>query len=243
MWPVATLALGASLWAQLFGVALVSELGFATPRMYAVFAYLLPLLMLGAGVAWRVGFLLLTLMPVCILPGLALLPPGEQLLLTEAWSMLRLGVSLALYLAVASAGAQALRPPDEIEPVTTEVSLGLDLKRLVFARIAALMVLFALPTYAVFVDPTIAANMSRNYPDSPEAARVFLALLHFFSWSVAAYMMVLLPALNLEYDHRRLQREIDEAGDGLSRRSIGLRVAIVSAVALGSLGVMLALFE
>ena len=39
------------------------------------------------------------------------------------------------------------------------------------------------------------------------AARTFLGLVHFFMWAVAAYMMVLVPAMNIEYDRRRFYKE------------------------------------
>ena len=115
------------------------------------------------------------------------------------------------------------------------------MQRFVMARIGVLAVLFALPAYSVFQDPEVASSLSKFYPDAPHVARTFLGLIHFFVWSVAAYMMVLVPSLNMEYDHRRLARKLGEQYRELTRKRIGLRVLAWVGVSAGMIGVMLLL--
>ncbi|MEM1350691.1 MAG: hypothetical protein AAGI01_19165 [Myxococcota bacterium] len=223
-WPVATFVLGVSLWAQLFGVGLWTELQFSVPRPHALFFYVVPVGLLAAGIASRIPVLLMLLMPVGLLPGLLMLPGPEQQLLVEGWSMVRMGATLSLYLALASAGADVVRLPDEIQHEELDEVDVLDLRRFVWWRVGVLVVLFFVPAYGVYQDPQIARALSRNYAAAPESAQAFLSLLHFFAWSVAAYMMVLVPALNLEYDQRRLSRSLDEARASWSKRRLVYRV-------------------
>lgn len=226
-WIVATVILGVGLWAQLFWVGLAAEGQFEQPRPWAMIAYLMPLGLLAVGAWSRAPVVLLTLLPTSFLPGLTLLPETERALLGEAGSMIRVGATLALYLAVASAGSGPERVGEaSIEPLEDQESApAWSLRRFVLARLGVLGVLFALPAWAVFQDPQVAADLSRHYASDPAVARSFLGLTHFFVWSVAAYMMVLVPALNVEYDRRRLDRRIRELGEGLTRRKLGLRVA------------------
>lgn len=235
VWAVAVAVLGLSLWAQLFLIGLLAEGQFDAPRPWAMIAYLMPIGLLATGVWSRAPVVLLTLFMTSFLPGLVLLPEQEKLLLAEGASMLRIGLTLTLFLAVASAGSGP-----EVEQATSTEPLGVDVhdegaivRRFVLARLGVLVLLFVVPGWAVFLDPSIASALSRNYPDAPHVARTFLGLVHFFVWSVAAYMMVLVPALNVEYDHRRLSRTLREQYDDLSRRAIGMRAAAWAALSAG----------
>lgn len=243
-WPLAVGVIGVSLWAQLFWVGLMAEGQFTQPRFSAMVCYLLPLMILGAGILARAPVILLALFTVGSLPGLVLLPDQEKLLLAEGFSMLRIGATLALYLAVASAGSAAdVGTPVEVEPLPEDERLlhsdpGI-IQRFVLARIGVLAILFALPAYAVFQDPVVALALSRHYGAAPEAARTFLGLIHFFIWSVAVYMMVLVPSLNLEYDYRRLGRRLSEQHSALTRPKIATRVGIWLAVSAAIIALML----
>ncbi len=246
LWPLATLMLGAALWAQLFGVAARVELSFEPMRLHALMAYLLPLGMIAFAVATRIAVLLLALAPLCLIPGLMLMAEPEQRLLTEGLSMLRLGASLALYLAVASAGAQVARLPARLVSLGRAEAPGAheDLyRRFVLARIGVMVILFVVPAYGVFQDPEIAAALAQHYGESAAAARTFLGLLHFFVWIVAAYMMVMTPALNLEYDQRALKRALDAQARALTRRAIVRRVGVwvtLGLIAAGALALAFA---
>ena len=246
LWPVAVLVLGGSLWAQLFGLGLVAEGQFDQPRLSALVAYLIPLFLLVAGVWSRAPVILLTLFMVGSLPGLLFLPDQEKLLLGEGSSMLRIGLTLALFLAIASAGSgEDVGSDVPHEPLAngegSDAQETWVMQRFVMARIGVLAVLFALPAYSVFQDPEVASSLSKFYPDAPHVARTFLGLIHFFVWSVAAYMMVLVPSLNMEYDHRRLARKLGEQYRELTRKRIGLRVLAWVGVSAGMIGVMLLL--
>lgn len=228
LWPAATIALGVSLWAQLFLIGIWAEGQFDVVRTHALLAYFIPLSLLFVGVKLRMAMVLLTFFPVLLLPGLVMLPAPERLMLAEGLSMVRLSASLALYLAVASAGADVVRQPEEAEALDPQ-SLNastLDYKRFILARIGVLIVLFLVPAYAIFQDPEVGAALATHYSEKPEVAQTFLGLMHFFAWSVAAYMMVLMPALNLEYDQRRLNRQLKSTLQELSARTIGKRVIL-----------------
>ncbi|MEC9442207.1 MAG: hypothetical protein VYE40_13970 [Myxococcota bacterium] len=246
LWPVAVLVLGASLWAQLFGLGLVAEGQFEQPRLGALIAYLIPLFLLVAGVWSRAPVILLTLFMVGSLPGLLFLPDQEKLLLGEGSSMLRIGLTLALFLAIASAGSgEDVGSDVPHEPLVggegSDAQETWVMQRFVMARIGVLAVLFALPAYAVFQDPEVASSLSKFYPEAPHVARTFMGLIHFFIWSVAAYMMVLVPSLNMEYDHRRLARRLGDQYRELSRKRLGIRVLAWVGVSACMIGVMLLL--
>lgn len=236
LWPAATLTLGVSVWAQLFLMGFVAESQLGQVRFHAILAYMLPLGMLFLGVKLRMAMILLTFMPVLLLPGLVMLPEPERLLLSEGLSMIRLSASLALYLAVAAAGADIIKQPEEAEPLTPaqrsadDRASVMDYRSFVLSRIGVLIVLFIVPAYAIFQDPEVGQALATHYRDKPQVAQTFLALMHFFAWSVAAYMMVLMPALNLEYDQRRLNRTLRETAEALSRGSIAKRVGLVVGV-------------
>lgn len=244
VWSVASTLVGLSLWAQLFWVGLMSEVQFDAPRNWALLAYGLPVLVLAVGVLTRTPVVLLVLWVGSFLPGLVLLPEPERELLMEAGSMLRVGVSMALFLAVASAGSGADEEgedaPSEALPAQTLSARG-EMRWFVFARLMVLGVLFVVPAYAVYQDVEVAAALSRSYGSGAQSARVFLGVVHFFVWSVAAYMMVLVPALNVEYDRRRLGRELRELREGLTWRAAGVRVGLWFALSAALVSAVLAM--
>ncbi len=231
LWPLAVGLLGGSVWAQLFLLGLIAEGQFASPRPIALLAYLLPLGILAVGIWSRASVLLLAVFMVGCMPGVVLLPGPERLLLLEGTSLVRIGLNVALYLAIASAGSgeesgevvafehhEAQARGDEGTPIWS-------LQRFVWSRIGILLVLFALPAYAIFEDPAVTQALNRNYGGAPEVAQTFLGLVHLFVWSVAAYMMVFVPSLNIEYDHRRLLRTLRQTYQDATRRRIGIRIA------------------
>lgn len=233
LWPVATIALGLGLWLQLFAMPMLSELQFEQGRLHAILAYMVPLGLLFVGVYFRMAMVLLTFVPVCLLPGLVMLPEPERLMLSEGLSMIRLGASLSLFLAIASAGSDLTRRDEQIELLDADQGqmARMDYHRFILVRIGVLMILFVVPAYAIFQDPTIAQSLSTHYQNKPQLARTFLGLMHFFAWSVATYMMVLMPALNIEYDQRSLNRELKEIGERLTRRHLLKRVVLWFAIA------------
>lgn len=233
LWSVATLVLGAILWVQLFWLGVDAELGFSEPRPWAMLAYFLPLVILAAGVWSRAPVILLTLFAGSLLPGLVLLAEPERLMLMEGGSMLRVGGAFALFLAIASAGSGSeLDTGDIAEDSREQNQVDEELRRFVLARLLVLVMLWCVPAYAVYLDPEIAGHIMDNYGDSTHVGQVFLGVVHFFIWSVGAYMMVLVPALNVEYDRRRLKRELRHYLKGWGWKESGTRIAIYMAVAL-----------
>ena len=239
LWGAATVLLGLGVWVQLFGAGAWTELQLEQGRLHAVLAYMLPLLVLGVGVWARMSLLLLLILPLCLLPGLVMLPQAERLVLSDGLSMIRVAASLGLYLAIASAGAELDRRHDEVV-LLQEASPAFNHQRFVMIRIVLLLILLVVPSYGIFQDPTVAQALNQFYKDGPDAARAFLSLTHFFCWSVVAYMMVLLPALNVEYEQRALGRLLSKQAQTLSRRSVAKRTLVTLAVcsffvALGAL--------
>lgn len=239
LWPGVTSFLGVSLWAQLELMALLSELRFSDVRPLVVLAYVLPLALLGAGVWTRRAGLLLMGVLVALVPGLALMPEPDQALLREWSALLRVGASLLLYVAVASAGSGPSREaaaPTPLPPEADETPAMAQDHRFIAARLLVLAIMLLAPLYGIFADARIAAALATHYRESAEVARTFLSLTHFFAWSVVAYMMVLTPTLNLEYDRRRLERQLRERSAAWTARRLKLRVlmwcGITAAVAL-----------
>ncbi len=232
LWSVATLVLGGVLWVQLFWLGLSAEVQFAVPRPWALIAYLLPLAMLAAGVVSRAPVLLLTLFAGSLLPGLVLLAEPERMMLMEGGSLFRVGVSFALFLAIASAGSGSELSHGQVEALDeTQASSDVGLQRFVLARLVVLVLLWCIPAYGVYLDPDISRAISINYGDSSGVGQVFLGVVHFFIWSVGAYMMVLVPALNVEYDRRRLGRELRQYAKNWGWKNMVLRIAFYGVVA------------
>ena len=147
--------------------------------------------------------------------------------------MLRVGGAFALFLAIASAGSGSeLDTGDIAEDSREQNQVDEELRRFVLARLLVLVMLWCVPAYAVYLDPEIAGHIMDNYGDSTHVGQVFLGVVHFFIWSVGAYMMVLVPALNVEYDRRRLKRELRHYLKGWGWKESGTRIAIYMAVAL-----------
>jgi hypothetical protein len=235
-WQLVTTGLGVSLWVQLFGAALGARLGAPASEAGAALAYLLPLLALAAATVWRAAPLALLIVPISLLPGLALLPPIERILLTEGAALLRIGLSLLLYMAAASAGLMADPVPGESTPSAEQREGGAEYMQVVYGRAVVMLLVFIAPAYAVYADPAIAAALSERYGGSPEVARSFIGMLHFFAWSVLAYMLVLLPVLNLEYDYKQLILWTRDAPRQWTRASTGRRAVIWSALAALAMG-------
>lgn len=236
LWGVATVLLGVGVWVQLFGAGAWTEVQLEQGRLHAVLAYLLPLFILGVGVWARMSLLLLLIMPLCLLPGLVMLPQAEHMVLSDGLSMIRVAASLGLYLAIASAGAGLDRQHDDVV-LLEDKGQAFNHQRFVMIRIALLLILLVVPSYGIFQDPAIAQALTEHYKDGPDAARAFLSLTHFFCWSVVAYMMVLLPALNVEYEQRSLGRLLREQAQGLRRAAIARRTLLT----LGVCGLLFAL--
>jgi len=201
-----SMALGSVFLIQIF----VPVGGFiANGPAYSVPLAILPFLVLLAAVGLRSPAALLVGFPVSILPTLATIPPLFSVELREPEALMRLVGTMAVYLAIASAwAASADRGEIQISDRMEGDVRGRWMRRFVYSRVPILVLLFAVPAYAILVDGAIVATIAQSHPDSETIGQVFIATLLFFVWCAVAYSMFIVPSLNLEYDRRRLKKTI-----------------------------------
>ncbi|AWV89409.1 hypothetical protein [Bradymonas sediminis] len=239
LWALLIGGLGLSLWAQVFYLPLSDELRFAEPSMLRMLAYLAPLAALLVGGILRAGFLTLLAFTVAFVPGILWLSPSALSAIEQPWSMVRIGVTLAAYVATAAAGVGPTQTLGRrIDGAESAVSKPQPTRRVdgVYPFYFALrgLLLFALLfviQYAIFRDPVVAQKLAQSYPTRPEAAATFIGIFSFFAWCVAAYSLFFVPLMNLEYAARRLEREVNATLEtpGRARR---LRVALWGGLAI-----------
>lgn len=238
-WLVAAGVLGASFWAQLFWFPAATELLSSAPSARYLIAYAIPAPVLaGAFVAGRrVGTLFAV--PMAFLPGLAMLPKPDVAGLLEPWRAGAAGGTLLAYLTVAALARSTEKAGGE-RVDEFEASASIDgVYSLYFAvRIGVLALLFAVLVGTPMFDAGLLEQIAQNHTENRRVARAFLLLFGFFTWCVVAYMMFLSPAANLEYDVRRVRRQLDDFVDGAS--SVRWRLAAWLAGGLG-LGVVVVL--
>ena len=229
--PAIAVVLGVSLWAQIALFALRDELaGGAGPLRLLLF--LVPFGVLGVGVWLRSNVTLLAVFPLALLPPAAVVAARGQAAALDPWTAAQLCATMALYLALVSNWLGATRGEDRIrreEPTSERARIY---RRFVYPRLLPLLLLWAVPTYAIFWDPAIAGTILQNHPENPAIAQIFMAMLVFFAWCVAAYMSFVVPSLNLEYDRRRIDREIQAIGADAEPRAVVRRIGIASAFAI-----------
>jgi hypothetical protein len=235
LWSMLTIFLGLLLWAQIFSLPFLDELRFSDQSTAVAMSYMIPLLALVPGALFRVPALKLLVFPVCFVPGMLTLPERSLLELEQGWGLVRIGVSVAVYVAVAAAGTSKEQTVGTVNPARDRrpERVGGLYPMYFIARGVILVGLLLVTQYAAFQDPTIAAKIAEHYGERPEAAATFLGLLSFFAWCVAAYTMFFVPLMNLEYDVRKLSRTVDAMADG-SRRRRWLHVGAWAVIALGA---------
>lgn len=239
LWALLIGGLGLSLWAQVFYLPLADELRFAEPSALRMLAYLAPIAALLLGGVLRAGVLTLLVFTTAFIPGILWLPPSALIAIEQPWSMVRIGVTLAAYVATAAAGigpTQVLgRRTDERASAASaarEVQRVDGVYRFYFALRGLLLfgLLFVIQ-YAVFRDPIIAAKLIQSYPSRPEAAATFIGIFSFFAWCVAAYSLFFVPLMNLEYGARRLERELKKTLE-IPKRGRRFRVILWGGLAI-----------
>lgn len=230
--PVVAVVLGISLWVQLASFAFQEQLGpEGTPPR--IIAFVLPFAALVGGIWFRNAVALLALFPMSLVPPLLLVPEGVGPGFTDPASAATICASMALYLSLVSAwltGAEF-----DSHPVTdgeVEDRRAAEYRRAVYPRILPLVLWWAVPTYAIFWDGAVVGTIVGNFGDGAAIAQLFLSMLLFFGWCVVAYMYFIVPALNLEYDRRRIEREIRDVVSDDTPRAAVRRIAITAAVAI-----------
>ncbi len=224
--------LGASLWLQLGVPGLAAEIRFPSPRPWMLILYILPLVALSFAVINRHTALTLLVFPVSLLPAVVGLPEVERAMLRDWLAVLRIGGTVAVYLAVASAWLASKDASDESAPVGTEYEHGRHYRRYVFSRLVPMLLVLVVPLYAVLFDPVIVSTIEQNHPGSEDVAQTFLSLLIFFFWAVVAYTHFLVPALNLEYDRRKTRSRIRTLRRGEDPKARVLRLAVEGGIVL-----------
>lgn len=227
LWTLLSGLVGFLFWAQLLMLPFAEELQFSDQRAFATLAYVVPLFALFPAIIFRWPMMSLMIFPASFIPGVLLLPELSVVELQQPLSMFRLGATFVVYLALAgfaSNRGDSVRELETIDRTELEEFDGVYPGYFTL-RIVVLVGFFGALCYAVLADASITASIATNFPENPTVARVFVALFSFFVWCVAAYTMWFLPAMNFEYDVRRLSRRIDDMVDK-ERSSIYRRIAI-----------------
>lgn len=242
-WSTWMVVPGLAIWAQLFLGAIVAELQFADMRLAYLAMYALPLFVLNAGywsgriAVMQVGFL------ASLLPGLLILPEADRLGFEDPLAVLWLCGLVTVYLVLGTdrfAGRTAEEEheqegvgqrivgdgsvAEDSERRRNAVALSQSYRRHFTVRLAVALWLFAVITYAVFFDAGVQQAVGEYFAGGELVAVSFLAVLMFFVWCMVVYLMILVPAMNLEYDQRRLQQAIAAMSQVRERRAAWLRV-------------------
>ncbi len=234
---------GIAIWAQLFLGAALAELNYVDTRMLFLAAYFLPLIVMAVGF-WigRTGWLQIGFVG-SLLPAFLVLPKEDHLALDDPLAVLWLCGLVGLYLVMGTDWFSGARlESDEVEHESL-ASVGLEEganggRRPVAAmfsghqqhfvsRFVVSLWLFCVITYAVFFDTGIQATIRAAFGGSEQIAVSFLAVSMFFVWCMVVYMMIVVPAMNLEYDQRRLQLSTVAMAQTRVRRLAGLRIFVL----------------
>lgn len=222
-WVVGALAL--SFWFQISFQGFLHEYRFGEGGRYLrMMAHFLPLLVFVLAMQTRNLVGLLLIFPLTFLPSLSLLPPIDRQTLMMPWVSLRVVGTMIVYLGLTGAWSSAAKVVPAEKSTTSKMGKGY--RDHVNSRVVPMLLLFVVPTYAVFFDVAVVATISQNNPGSELVAQNFVGVLMFFAWCVVAYTMFIVPALNLEYDRRRIRQELEQlARDTNSgKRWVGLGV-------------------
>ena len=174
--------------------------------------------------------------PLSALPVLAVLPPDYSALLHEDGTPIRIAATLGIYLALASSWVASKGTDIVDDDAIPDEARALWMRRFVWSRLALMVLLFLVPTYALFGDSTIVATLNQTHAGYSEVGRIFISLMIFFGWCAMAYMAFIIPSLNLEYDRRRLRRDAETMRRGYDRRRwvrVGVECSLALVVAFG----------
>jgi len=217
-------ALGASLWLQLLfgGLGIEAQTGQMGLRVVVFF---LPLPVLAFGLIGRRPSMALLLFPVMLVPGVAILSPAERAVFASPWTMGGVAATLAVYLAVTSAWLTGGRPAGQLRgQVSRTQQRARQYQRYALSRAVPMLLMFAVPLYAVYFDRAIVGTIAQNFPGNEAAAQAFIALTVFFACCVSGYVFFVVPMLNLEYDRRRLERALEPKSSSTERRRVWYRL-------------------
>ncbi len=237
---IVVVVLAVSLWGQLSLMGLLYEVrsGSADPLNFAL--HLLPIIALVPAITTRSPLALLLLFPVSLLPSIAALPELERGQLMELWPAVRVTGTFAVYLALASAWLTSV--PEQVEVEQGKSFRGQSYRHFVWGRLGPLVLLFLVPTYGIFLDAPITSTIEQNNPGAESVAQIFIAIVMFFTWAVIAYTTFLVPALNLEYDRRRIRREMETILEEFESGRRWMRLGVEALVVCVGLSVIALMF-
>ncbi|MEL6178445.1 MAG: hypothetical protein AAFS10_05805 [Myxococcota bacterium] len=266
IWGTLTALLGLNLWLTLCLLPLQIELASPDMNTPVLLAYILPVLLLAAGMLLRRPSFLLSLFPSSFLLIFFVLPKLDRIPYEQFDGWLSLGLSLVSY-AVASALWVAAQPPQEttrigwtMQPLTLHGArdgrhLEAQLKspsprwsrvwwpyqHHFVPRNVALVLLLLVPFYGLNFADGVAERYAEAFLTQADQARVMANLLFLFLWIVVAYLFFLSPGLNLELE----QREMDEVMARYEEKALRRPVVWVFVAATGGavilMGALLAL--
>lgn len=212
VWSVLLFVLGVGLWVQLLGAGAWAEVQSEDGSGAILALQLLPLLMAMVAVSVHHGAARLSLFPLSFLPGMALMTDVEWAAMGEPASLMVKGGLFGLYLLVAAGRpetkdvvATPRRPVMEPGGVFEDRRFRRFLGMRVFAGVA----LFAVISYALFLDPQIGAAIAAVDAAGESSGRShhsFMVILAYFGWAIALYMGTVLPILNWEYERYQQRR-------------------------------------
>jgi hypothetical protein len=215
LWALLTAFVGIALWAQLLLVPLLAEFRYTDGRMAALGFYLIPVAILGLGIALKRSALLLMLFPVSLLPALAWLPEPDWAALHQGTTMIWLVSTLTAYFVVCSWRSPGWRPgsgnggrPLDDDSDLAGVPLGVDYRGFFFSRLGASLFVLLTILYGIYFDREVGELFRLHHGEAEVVAMSFTTMVMFFAWCVFVYMMIIVPGANLEYDRRRLEREL-----------------------------------
>lgn len=217
--PVATLLVGFGVWLQLMAEALFRAPSTGVSVGLAV-VFVVPLAILGAGFVSRSRLALLLLYPLSLVPGVVL-GGAVDFVLVESWVAARVIASAAMFLALGSNWLEAREGAATHSMGAPTTDRAVLYRGAVYSRIFPLLLLWAVPTWAIFFDPAVVSTMVRTYGESATVAQNFAATMVFFAWCVGAYVFFIVPALNVEYERRQLELKLERGFDELTLRDIG----------------------
>lgn len=219
--------LGFSVWLQIGLPTLRVDLGESAASGWFLVFDVLALGALLVGLSIRSKATILLVFPGLLIPGLVALPAPEIALLLDGLSALGIVTTTAMFIAVSSAwlSSDGVRSgiPDE---GASESRPGRNYRRFVWSRVAPMLALLIVPLYGVLFDPAIVSTIAQSYPESAEVAQTFISLTVFFFWAILAYTQFLIPSLNLEYDRRKIRRDLRAMARGESSRRKWVRLSI-----------------
>jgi len=239
---IVAVALGLLLWLQLAANPMARELSYPDTDYRRVVVYLLPVLLLAIATFARNVIVSLLLFPTSFGAVLVVMPRSITGALASMWSFALTALTLVGYVLTMSAWLQEATSSDYIVRTTQPVRSRRDRWRpyrgTYAPRAALLVALFVVTVAAVPLYPDLVARVARSFgsasdPHSVEKGIILCNLVVFLSWSVLAYALFFVPALEMESRVRHLETQMQAS---LARtRARGRKLWLILAVALAAI--------